>query len=151
RVKVRLEKARERMPRSFHGGRLLRRPSYLDGDSPYLLTGFTKCSICGGAIGSIPRAHGAGDKRQRIDYYGCFTNHRRGTAICTNKTHIRQELLDRAVLAGINRVLDARVLELAIEKELTRLRSGQMEQLDRRTRITRELSLIEAREYRLVE
>jgi recombinase-like zinc beta ribbon protein len=139
------------MPRSFHGGRLLGRPSYLDGDSPYLLTGFTKCSVCGGAIGSIPRAHGAGEERRRVDYYGCFTNHRRGTAICTNKTHIRQELLDRAVLAGINRVLDERVLELAVEKELARLRSGQMQQLDRRTQITRELSLIEAREYRLVE
>jgi Recombinase zinc beta ribbon domain len=107
--------------------------------------------MCGGAIGSIPRAHGVGADRQRVDYYGCFTNHRRGTAICTNKTHIRQELLDRAVISGINRVLDERVLELAVEKELARLRSGQMEQLDRRTQITRELSLIEARIKRLVE
>jgi site-specific DNA recombinase len=151
RVHSRLDKAREPMPRSFHGGRLLGRPSYLDGESAYLLTGFTKCSICGGAIGSIPRAHGVGDDRQRVDYYGCFTNHRRGTAICTNKTHIRQEVLDGAVIAGIKRVLDERVLELAVEKELFRLRAGQMEQLDRRTQITRELSLIEAREKRLVE
>ena len=121
------------------------------GDSPYLLTGFTKCSSCGGAIGSIPRTHGRGAERQRVDYYGCFTNHRRGTAICANKTQIRQQLLDRAVLAGITRLLDERVLEVAVEKELARLRSQHMAQLDRRTEITRELSLIEAREQRLVE
>jgi site-specific DNA recombinase len=151
RAHTRLEKARELMPRSFHGGRSLGRPSYLDGDSPYLLTGFAKCAICGGAIGSIPRAHGVGEDRQRVDYYGCFTNHRRGTAICANKMHIRQELLDRAVLAGINHVLDERMLELAVDKELARLRSGQMAQLNRHAQITRELSLIEAREYRLVE
>src|SRR5262249_24273038 len=57
----------------------------------------------------------------------------------------------RAVLAGINRVLDERVLELAVDKELARLRSGQMAQLHRHAQITRELSLIEAREKRLVE
>src|SRR5262249_46104825 len=142
---------RELMPRSFRGGRLLGRPSYLDGESPYLLTGFTKCAICGGAIGSIPRAHGVGDHRRRVDYYGCFTNHRRGTAICANKMHIRQELLDRAVLAGINRVLDERVLELAGDKELARLRLGQMAQLDRHAQLTREQSLRDAGERRLVE
>ena len=151
RVQTRLEKARELMPRGLQGGRLLGRPSYLDGDSAYLLTGFTKCSICGGAIGSIPRAHGSGEERRRVDYYGCFTNHRRGAAICTNKTHIRQELLDRAVLAGIERVLDDRLMEMAVDKELARLRSGRDEQLDRHTQITRELSLIESREQRLVE
>src|SRR5262249_43598284 len=106
---------------------------------------------CGGAIGSIPRAHGSGGDRRRVDYYGCFTNHRRGAAICSNKTHIRQELLDDAVIAAINRVLDDRVVELAVDKELARLRSGREDQLDRRTQVTRELSLIEAREQRLVE
>src|SRR5262245_66599242 len=117
-VHARLEKARGLLPRSFQGGRLIGRPSYLDGDSPYLLTGFTKCTVCGGAIGSIPRAHGSGSDRRRVDYYGCFTNHRRGAAICTNKTHIRQDRLDDAVIAAINRVLNDRVVELAVDKEL---------------------------------
>lgn len=85
RVHVRLDRARLALPRSLQGGRLIGRPSYLDGDSPYLLTGFAQCSVCGGAIGSIPRAHGTGSARQRVDYYGCFTNHRRGGAICANK------------------------------------------------------------------
>src|SRR2546427_8675957 len=61
------------------------------------------------------------------------------------------ELLDRAVLAGIDRVLDDRVVEMAVDKELARLRSGGDEQLDRHTQITREPSLIESREHHLIE
>ncbi|MGH7309365.1 MAG: recombinase family protein, partial [Candidatus Rokuibacteriota bacterium] len=150
-VHARLEQARELLPRSFQGGRLIGRPSYLGGESPYLLTGFTKCSICGGAIGSIPRAHGSGDDRRKVDYYGCFTYHRRGPAICTNKTHIQQELLDNALLKALHEALDAQIFERAVDTELARLRAGQADHLDRRTQIERELSLLEARERRLVE
>jgi hypothetical protein len=105
----------------------------------------------GGAIGSIPRAHGSGDDRRKVDFYGCFTNHRRGIAICANKIHIRQELLDHALLTALNGALDERIAEIAVDKELARLRAGQAEHLDRRTQVERELSLIEARERRLVE
>jgi site-specific DNA recombinase len=150
-VHVRLDRARLALPRSLHGGRLIGRPSYLDGDSPYLLTGFTKCSVCGGAIGSIPRSHGTGTARQRVDYYGCFTNHRRGGAICANKAHIRQDALDSAVLAALNEALNERVIETAVEKALARLRSGQSEHLERRPVIERELSLIQAHENHLLD
>ena len=136
-VHARLERARQALPRSLHGGRLIGRPSYLDGDSPYLLTGFTRCSICSGAIGSIPRTHGTGRARQRFDYYGCFTNHRRGEAICTNKIHIRQEVVDRAVLAALTNALDEQVIGLAVEKTLVRLRVGEDERVARRLSIER--------------
>ena len=126
----RLDRVRLALPRSLQGGRLIGRPSYLDGDSPYLLTGFARCSVCGGAIGSIPRAHGTGTARQRVDYYGCFTNHRRGGAICTNKAHIQQDVLDRAVLAALDEALDERVIEIAVEKAISMTRDRKSTRLN---------------------
>ncbi|MGH2609793.1 MAG: recombinase family protein, partial [Tepidiformaceae bacterium] len=52
-VQVRRQKAAEAFPRSRERGRLLGRSGPLDGDSPYLLTGFATCAVCGGAIGGM--------------------------------------------------------------------------------------------------
>lgn len=91
------------------------------------------------------RSHGCGENRRRVDSYGCFVNHRRGTAICANTVHIRQEALDHAILAAVNRALGERVVELSVEKELvlearvnrlveaiTRTRSARRRREDRR-------------------
>src|SRR6185436_14847354 len=61
----RREKAATAFPRTREGGRLLGRASRLDGDSPYLLTGFTACSLCGGAIGGSTQYHGNGAVEHR--------------------------------------------------------------------------------------
>jgi hypothetical protein len=145
-VHARPARAREALPRCFHGGRfILGRSSYTDGASPYLLTGFTKCAICRGAVGSIPRAHGSAGQRTRVDYHGCFTSNRRGASSCSNNLQIRQDVLDHAVLSAIVQALDDPIIETAVAKALTRLRSGQETRPDCRTQIERELSLIEAR------
>ena len=142
---ARLEQTR----RAIGGGhrRVTPHPCRMDLDSPYLLAGLGRCMGCGGALIAMTRAHGNGRKR----FYGCANNHKRGQAVCANSLQIRQDLLDQAVLQALADVLDERVVEAAIDRALERLRAGQETDLDRRTVIERELSLIEAREQRLVE
>ncbi len=129
------------------GGHLQGRPSRLDIDSPYLLTGMARCGVCGGTIQALTRGHGA----KRARFYGCGYNHKRGSTICPNGLQIRQDILDGAVLHAINDVLDERTIEAAVDKALERLRSGQERDLDRRGQIERELSLIEHRIQRTVD
>src|SRR5262249_34857156 len=71
--------------------------------------------------------------------------------VCSNALLVRQETLDQVLLAAIAEVLDARLLEEAMQRAVQRLRAGQERHLDRRTQIERELSLIEATEARLVD
>jgi recombinase-like zinc beta ribbon protein len=118
-----------------------------DADSPYLLTGLGRCFGCGGTLIAMTRAHG----RQRGRFYGCANNHKRGQAVCDNSLQIRQDLLDQAVIQSLVEILDEHVVGAAIDRALARLRAGQETHLDRRTAIERDLSLIVAREQRLVE
>jgi site-specific DNA recombinase len=144
---TRLEQARQTFARAASTGQLLGRPSRLDLDSPYLLTGMARCARCGGAMIAMTRSHG----KKRGHFYGCTYNHKRGAAICSNDVQIRQEVLDLALLDAIGRALDERIVEAAIDEALERLRSGREEQLDRRLQIERELSLIEGKQRILVE
>ena len=144
---TRLEQAREAFARARGSGQLLGRPSRLDMDSPYLLTGMARCARCGGAMIAMTRSHG----KKRGHFYGCAYNHKRGAAVCSNDVQIRQDVLDLALLDAISRALDERIVEAAIDEALQRLRSGRAQQLDRRTQIERELSLIEGKQRYLVQ
>jgi site-specific DNA recombinase len=144
---VRLRQAHDCFARGTESGQLLGRPTRLDLESPYLLSGMAYCATCGGALTSRTRAHGTGRRR----YYGCSYRQKRGATVCANAVEIPQEVLDDALMRAIAEALDERLLDEAVATALARLRSGQEQQLDRRTQIERELSLIEAQEHRLVE
>lgn len=124
------------------GGRGLR-----DIESPYLLSGLARCKECGGPMESLGRDY----SRRKGRFYGCAYHRKRGTAICKNSLRVEQAHLDKILLQAINDVLNEKLLEVAVEKALQQLRSGQDECLDRRMRIKRELSLIEAHEVNLVD
>ena len=64
---------------------------------------------------------------------------------------IDQDRIDKALLRAIGEALDERILELAVEKALQQLRSGDTDRLTRRQAVQRELSLIEAHEKNLVD
>ncbi len=68
-----------------------------------------------------------------------------------NTVLVRHEVLDWAVLSAISAVLDARLLEEAVDRALARLREGQEINFTRRTQLERDLSLIASREQRLVD
>lgn len=142
---ARLEQTRNAYARGSKSGHLLGRPTRSDLESPYLLSGFGRCTVCNGPIISMTRGHG----KRRARFYGCSYNHKRGSAICSNGIQIKQDVLDHAILEAIAEILDERTVEAAVEIALERLRTGQERHLDRRTAIERELSLIDARERHL--
>jgi site-specific DNA recombinase len=123
------------------------RPSRLDGDSPYLLSGMLRCTACGGAIISLSRHHG----RRRGFFYGCAYNSKRGPEVCPNNVHLPQAILEQAVLDAMAEALDEHLVAAAIERAVGRLREGQETEVDRRASIEREISVIEAKQQRLVE
>src|SRR5437899_6343933 len=120
RVKARLEQRAASFPRSQGTRTLLGRPRHQD-ESAYLLTGFTRCSVCGGPIGTDLRAHGSAGSRRHVAFYTCLDRKRRGSAICTNAVTMRQEIVDRAILDAITEVLRPEVLALAVEKALAKV------------------------------
>jgi len=101
RVKERIQRSRAIYARTSKG-RLLSRPRHRD-ESAYLLTGFARCGVCGGTIGTDLRAHGSTGSRAHIPHYGCLDHKRRGAAVCTNSVGLNQRVLDEAILASIAR------------------------------------------------
>jgi site-specific DNA recombinase len=152
-VQLRLEHAATAFPRSQQGGKLMGGPARHDGDSPYLLTGFTACSVCGGAIGGATQYHGTGplERRKRVTFYICTTRRKRGDCICSNDVVMRTGPVDAAVISTITDVLDSRVIERAIERAFVRYQVGQGQQISRRDEVKRELDAVEIRLGRLVE
>lgn len=122
-------------------------PRVRDVESKYLLTGMARCAECGGPMMVV----GPGTSRREGRYYACAYHKKRGSSICKNGMLAEQELLDKVLLRSLANVLQEKVLDMAIEDALIQIRSQQDTQLDRRTQIERELSLIEATEKRLVD
>jgi site-specific DNA recombinase len=122
-------------------------PRERDVESKYLLTGMARCAQCGGPMLVV----GPGTSRREGRYYACAYHKKRGSTICKNGMLAEQELLDKVLLRSLANVLQEKVLDVAIEDALFKIRSQQDTQLDRRTQIERELSLIEATEKRLVD
>ena len=141
-VQARLGRTKALYPR--HGdGRLLGRPDHPD-ESKYLLTGFAKCAVCGGAMGTITRLHGTAPKRTPVHFYGCTIHHRRGPAVCSNGLVLRQSLVDEAILRAIDELLDPAILGDAIASAVER-RQAELPSIDRRPEIQRELRLVQER------
>jgi site-specific DNA recombinase len=139
RVQERLRASSQAYLRSTDG-RLQGRP--LTGVAgKYLLTGLVRCGLCGGALTVRTRSHGT----RRLALYGCLTHHTKGPRICANRTLVRQQDAEHAILetvahdllrpdvldAAIGRVVDSLDPE-ATDRETTGLETE-------RTRIDAEL------------
>ncbi len=123
------------------------RSAFRDVESKYLLTGMARCAHCGGPMTIV----GQNYHREKGRYYGCSYYKSRGSSICKNSLLVEQELIDQTVLKAIEEALTEEMLKVAIEKALAKHRAGANVQLDHRSRIERELSLIEAQLRNLVD
>ena len=150
RVKARLDERAAIYPRSENGKKLMGRPRYQD-ESAYLLTGFTRCSVCGGPVGTETRRHGPVNARVTVAHYACLDRKRRGDAVCSNAVVVPQSMLDRAILRAITETLDPAVLVRASEKALAKLTRRQRLQAERRANAERELAQVQQRIDRLVD
>jgi DNA invertase Pin-like site-specific DNA recombinase len=151
RVAARLDERAAIFPRSRDRKTLMGRPRYQD-ESAYLLTGFARCTSCGGPVGTEIRRHGKrSTQRTVVHHYACLDHKRRGQAICANAVVVRQDLLDRAILSAIVDALDPAVLTLAVETAVASLTKRQRAQIDRRSQAERELFQVQQRLDRLVD
>jgi PAS domain-containing protein len=148
RVKVRLERRATLYPRI--GKKLAGRPRYQD-ESSYLLVGFARCGVCGGAVGTDLRAHGSNGHRTHVPHYACLDHKRQGDTVCTNGVGLRQDTLDRAVLLAIIDALRPEVLEPAVNKALDKVAYARSHEASRRRQLERELEDIEGRLGRLLD
>jgi site-specific DNA recombinase len=145
RAQARRQERRETIPRSPLSGKLLGRPTWRDGHSDYLLTGFAACALCGGSIRTLTLKYGRRPRRYPVRFYVCAESQNRGAAVCRNEVRVRQDLLDHAVIQALGELLDERLVDAAVDRALERLRAGEARMVDQRTQIERELSLIEHR------
>jgi hypothetical protein len=83
--------------------------------SPYLLSGFARCAMCGGGFASHSREHG----KHRVHFYGCTSHWARGKSVCANGLIGRMDMIDAEVLATLqDDVFRPSVIERAVELAL---------------------------------
>jgi len=79
--------------------------------SPYLLSGFGRCGVCGWSMTVITRPHGTTPHRRRVSFLGCLSHYKRGPEVCSNGRLVRLEVADAAVLEALARdTLDPEVV-----------------------------------------
>jgi hypothetical protein len=151
-VKARLAQQSASFPRSRDGKKLMGRPRYQD-ESAYLLTGFTRCSVCGGPVGTERRRHGNGawNERKVVAHYACLDRKRRGPAVCSNGVVLPQAVLDSAILRSIVEALEPEAITRAFTKALARLSKRQKAIAERREQAERDLAAVQQRLDRLVD
>lgn len=126
-----------------------RREKYSQGErghrmSPYLLSGFARCAVCGGGFASHLRTHG----KHRARFYACTSHWKRGDAVCPNDLVGRMELVDAEVLATLaDDVFRPSVVEQAIALVLEELRPAKV--VERRQALEEELAGVETECQRL--
>jgi DNA invertase Pin-like site-specific DNA recombinase len=112
-----------------HGRPFGRPPSGID--SPYLMTGFGTCGLCGGSMSVLTRSHG----HQRTAFWGCMVRKQRGRAVCPNTLEVPLEATDRAVLESVKHdVLRVEVVETAFFKAMALLQPPPSDAVDGRER-----------------
>jgi site-specific DNA recombinase len=89
--------------------------------SHHLLTGFTKCAVCGGAISSV--SGGKGSPR-----FGCRRSWQEGLSACSNRLTIRIKVAEPQILAKLQAELQApqalAYITKAVERELKKASAG---------------------------
>ncbi len=89
-----------------------------DYDSNYLLTGFVRCDTCGGSMAVVSRRRGG----ERVYFYGCLANWKRGATICPNDLVLPMHRVNDAVLQALaGDVLRPAVVSAIIEGVLEQL------------------------------
>ena len=121
-----------------------------DIESPYLLTGFCRCSVCNGPL-TMSGPGSSKSHRRRGKFYGCAYHIKRGASVCRNSVMAPQELLEHAVLDGLSDLLHPHVLDLALQKAMDRLQPDQASLRTERTKIEKQLDEAKAVQQRLTD
>jgi site-specific DNA recombinase len=129
------------------GGKLIGRPEG-SRESPYLLTGLSACSLCGGSIYATRRTHG----RHVRTYYGCFYHRSRGAKACENDLTVPMDEANRLLLDALGRdVLMPAMVTGTLEDTLAAWQAEGVPAIARRETIEARLRVLEAELGRLTD
>jgi hypothetical protein len=116
----------------------------LGSPSPYLLTNFGQCGVCGHPLRVCIRSH----VTKRARFYGCSGYHDRGRAVCTNRADIPMADADDILIeALLDDVLDESMVTEAIDEAMRLLQPEAGP--SREDAIRRELAQLETERRRL--
>jgi hypothetical protein len=149
-VQARRERHRRSIPRT-KTGQLLGRPTWHDGHSEYLVTGFGRCSACGGSVRITHRVYGPARCRYPVRLYTCAINDNLGIAKCPDTVVLPHEVLDQAVIDAIAEVLHPAGLEAAVDRAFAQIQADRSSALGQRDRLERESQVVRQRIERLVD
>ncbi|MEP6935475.1 MAG: recombinase family protein, partial [Nitrospirota bacterium] len=122
-------------------GRLIGRPTGADLRSDYLLSGLAMCSLCEGSLVMQKRI-----RNPLNNTYMCLRHAKRG--LCPNALHVKQSVLDQAVLQALVNQLDESMIADAVTVALEQLRQAATS--DDQSGLSRALASIEGKIYRYV-
>jgi site-specific DNA recombinase len=117
-------------------------------ESKYLLSGLSRCGLCGGSMIAHNSTHG----RAPLCYYVCSTYTNRGRTACSNRLHLPMQPADFAVLNKFaDYVLDPDVVEGAIADSLEELRPSAEATVATRAALETELRRVESQQQRYAD
>jgi site-specific DNA recombinase len=114
--------------------------------SEYLLTGMTRCGICGGRLNGLTCKGGNGQTHR---YYRCVTRVQKGPTVCAGVT-CRAEEIEEAVVGQIVG-FDASTLRRALEEHKRRVAKEAKPLANRKAALEAEFEGFRERERRLLE
>lgn len=135
-VQKRLQNMREAYLRDTRG-KLFGRPD-AGRESKYLLSGISKCSICGGNITVL------GGQKHRHYYYGCALRDTRGKKACTNTHRVDMPTMDALFLQALQeQALTPDAVDYVIKKALELVKERTTQRVDRVPQLQKELRRVE--------
>ena len=128
-------------------GRRFGRPP-LGSPSPYLLTSFAQCGVCGSSLKVRTRSH----RHFRAKFYGCSGYHDRGRTVCPNNADVPMVEADGMVLeVMLDELLTPDVLGAAVEAALQTLVGDQTHAGDHGDALDEQIRRVEQERDRLVQ
>jgi DNA invertase Pin-like site-specific DNA recombinase len=127
---------------------ILPRPSH----TPYLLSGFGRCALCGGSMQAVSRASTRRGRRVRLFRYVCGNFANRGASVCRNGALAAMTAADDAIRSVLRQeILRTPVLERALDLAVATLQAGEARAQDHTAQLARRIAALETELERLAE
>tara|TARA_R110001599_G_scaffold353823_1_gene599132 strand:+ start:5542 stop:7224 length:1683 start_codon:yes stop_codon:yes gene_type:complete len=107
----------------------------------YLLSGLTKCGVCGGGYSKINSSH-----------YGCSASKNKGETVCANRKTIKREILEEYVLSALKtRLMRGELVEIFCAEYTKHLNMLSSQKNAAQRRLRAELDIVEKERENLIQ
>ena len=116
-------------------------------EARHLLTGMSRCGVCGGTLVVRSRSHG----KRRAFFCACSSFHHRGKAVCANSVEMRVTDADAAVLDALEReLLDPSIIQDAMNWAIEQATAQRPDRAERVNRLGAEADKLSGELDRLI-